>query len=176
MSLAWLVPLLIVQRLAELGLAQRNRRRLLARGGREYHAQSYRAIVLLHSLFLGGLLVEGYPWQAPAGAATGLGLLLLLALQGLRYWCIASLGDHWNTRIVILPGAQAIRRGPYRWLRHPNYLVVVLEFLLLPLLLHAPLTLLLCFPANLLLLRQRIRLEEAALCAATDYARTFAAP
>ena len=120
----------------------------------------------LHASFLAALAVEGYPWRVPADGRTWACLGALAALMAGRYWCIASLGGHWNTRIVVVPGAPRVRRGPYRWLPHPNYLVVALEFLALPLLLRAPVTLAVFFPLNLLLLRQRIRLEERALAEA----------
>jgi methyltransferase len=91
--------------------------------------------------------------------------------MGLRYWCILTLGVFWNTRILVLPGAAAVRRGPYRFLRHPNYLVVTLEFALLPLLMRAPFTLVVFSLANLAVLRRRIRFEEQALREETDWGK-----
>jgi len=172
-SVAWLFPLLIAQRLFELWLSRRNARLLLARGGREFYARSFVGIALLHTLFLLALALEGYPWRIPAESATHLLLGTLFLLQCGRYWCIASLGAYWNARILLIPGATVRQEGPYRWLRHPNYLIVTCEFLYLPLLLGTPLTLLLFLPANLFVLRQRIRLEESALARQTDYAVHF---
>lgn len=169
MSLWWVFAFYILERGAEVLIAGRNRRRLLARGGRELHPWSFRAIVLLHSLFALSLLVEAHPWQVPIDSLTIGCLFALLLLQLLRYWCIVSLGPFWNTRIIVLPGAAVCRGGPYRWLRHPNYLVVVLEFIFLPLLMRAPVTLVVFSLANLLVLRRRIALEEQSLWEATDY-------
>lgn len=154
-----IVLLVAAQRLAELVLAQRNTRRLLAEGAREEGAAHYPLFVLLHAGWLAALFV----WT-PADAPVDPWLLaLFVLLQGGRVWVIASLGRYWTTRVVTLPGAPLVRRGPYRWVRHPNYLVVAGELAVLPLalgevglavlfsLLNAPLTL------------HRIRVEDTAL-------------
>ena len=167
-SLAWVVPIVSAQRLGELVLCRRNRSRLLARGGREVRPDTYRTMVALHVLFLAFLAVESYPWLAPADTRTWTCLVALAIVTVLRYWTIASLGEYWNTHVVVVPGTHMVRTGPYRFLRHPNYLVIVLEFLLLPLLMRAPVTLVLFSLANLAVLRQRIRIEEEALREATD--------
>lgn len=163
MALWWVFAFYLGERGLELVIAGRNRRRLLAAGGIECYPESYRAIVILHSLFFIALLVEANPWHVPLDSLTVLCLAALALLQLGRYACITSLGRFWNTRIIVLPGAAPVRRGPYRWLRHPNYLVVTLEFVVLPLLMRAPYTLVLFSLANLLILRQRIALEERAL-------------
>ncbi len=162
-SAAWVVPAVSVQRLLELGWSRRNRLRLLARGGREVRPDTYRTMVALHALFLLSLAWESYPWRIPLDARTVFCLGAFAAVTALRYWAIASLGEYWNTRVVVVAGARLVRSGPYRHLRHPNYLVIVLEFLLLPLLMRAPATLILFSMANLAVLRQRIRIEEEAL-------------
>ena len=162
-SLAWVPPVVAAQRLGELLLCRRNRLRLLARGGREVRPDTYKTMVALHALFLLFLGVESYPWRVPADILTWGCLAALGAVTALRYWVIDSLGEYWNTRVVVVPGARLVRTGPYRLLRHPNYLVIVLEFLLLPLLMRAPVTLVLFSLANLAALRRRIRIEEAAL-------------
>jgi len=162
-SLAWVAPVVAAQRLGELWLCRRNRGRLLARGGREVRPDTYQAMVALHVLFLVSLSLESFPWRVAADTRTWACLGALTAVTALRYWTIASLGEYWNTRVVVVPGTRLVRTGPYRWLRHPNYLVVVLEFLLLPLLMRAPVTLVLFSLANLAALRQRIRIEETAL-------------
>ena len=131
--------------------------------------ETYRTIVVLHTLFFVALLAESFPWRVPLDPPTLFGLAALALLMLLRYWCIASLGVFWNTRILVLPGAAAVRRGPYRLLKHPNYLVVTLEFALLPLLCRAPFTLVVFSLANLAVLRRRIRLEERALRECTDW-------
>lgn len=174
MSLFWIFAFLIAERLFELAFSRRNFLRLQARGGKEFHRNTFASIALLHTLFLLCLLWESYPWRIPLNTLTWVSLSLLIALQGVRYWCMASLGEYWNARIVLVPGGEVRRRGPYRWMRHPNYLVVVLEFALIPLLMRAPLCLGFFF-INLLVLRQRIRLEESALRMFTDYSERFPA-
>jgi len=169
-SLGWVAPIVAAQRLAELWLCRRNRRRLLARGGREIRPDTYGTMVALHTLFLLSLSWESYPWRVAADIRTWACLAALAAVTTLRYWAIASLGGYWNTRVVVVPGTRIVRTGPYRLLRHPNYLAIVLEFLLLPLLMRAPVTLVLFSLANLAALRQRIRIEEEALRDATDRA------
>jgi methyltransferase len=163
MSLWWIFAFYLAERGLELLIARRNRRRLLARGGVEVHPETYRAIVWLHSLFFVALLIESRPWTVPFDALTLFCLVALALLQVLRYACIAALGEFWNTRIIVLPGANPVRRGPYRLLKHPNYLVVTLEFALIPLLMRAPFTLLVFSLLNLAVLRRRIALEEQAL-------------
>ena len=124
MSVLWIaVGLVALQRLAELLIAQRNTRRLLAQGGREVGADHYPLLVGLHTAWLAAL-----PVLLPADAPANWWLLgLYLTLQPLRLWVIASLGPYWTTRIITLPDAPLVKRGPYRFLRHPNYLVVALE-------------------------------------------------
>ncbi len=173
MSLWWLFGFLIAERLFELRLAAKNRRILLMRGGREFFPESYRIIVQLHLMFMACLILESFPWQVPFDALTLFGLGGVLLLQLLRYWCIHSLGEYWNTRIVLIPGAEICRRGLYRSMRHPNYMVVTLEFALLPLVARAPVTFLVFSVANLFVLRQRIMLEERALREHTDYNQQF---
>jgi methyltransferase len=171
MSLWWVLVFFFAERLFELWLAAHNRRILLARGGREFFPETFKELVLLHTLFFAALLGESYPWQVPLDSLTLFCLATLVVLMGLRYWCILTLGVFWNTRILVLPGTAAVRRGPYRFLKHPNYLVVTLEFALLPLLMRAPLTLIVFSLANLAILRRRIRFEEQALREETDWGK-----
>lgn len=175
MSLLWIFGYLVVERILELYLSRRHCRALAARGGRELYPETFPQMVALHTMFLLAMLVESYPWQVSHGLDTVAFFILFVMLQIGRYWCIISLGEYWNTRIVLVPGESVKKTGPYRWLSHPNYLVVTLEFLLLPLLMQAPYTLALFFPANLFILRQRIRLEERALREFTDYNEQFPA-
>ncbi len=127
----------------------------------------------LHGLFLAALACEAYPWRIPLDKRTYTCLAALAVVTVLRYASIAALGVSWTTRIVAVPGGQVVRKGPYRYLRHPNYLAIVLEFILLPLLLRTPFTLVSFSLANLLVLRQRIRLEETVLREITDYGEKF---
>ncbi|NIQ97144.1 MAG: hypothetical protein GWO11_01310 [Desulfuromonadales bacterium] len=163
MSSWWILGFLIMERLFELVLARRNRRKMIDRGGREYFPETYRHIVILHVAFFVALIVESWPWRIPVDALTLFGLILLALTMTLRYWCIVTLKEHWNTRIIVVPGTEPIRKGPYRFLRHPNYLAVTLEFAVIPLLLRAPLTLIVFCVLNLGILRRRIALEEEAL-------------
>ena len=117
---AWLVAFLVVQRLAELGLAQWNTVRLRAAGGVEFGAAHYPLMVALHAFWLLGLWMLGHDRSVDP-----LWLAVFILLQAGRLWVIASLGRRWTTRVIVLPGAAPVARGPYRWLRHPNYAVVV---------------------------------------------------
>lgn len=155
------VLLVAVQRLAELLVAQRNTRRLLQEGGREVGARHYPLFVLLHASWLLAMLLF-----IPAQARLHLPLLaLFVLLQLLRVWIVLSLGRYWTTRIITVPGAPLVRRGPYRFLRHPNYVVVIGEIALLPLAFGAWQIALVFSILNLALLWHRIRVETAALAA-----------
>lgn len=157
-----LILLVTVQRLGELLYARRNDRRLRAAGGVEYGAGHYPLLVGLHTAWLAALFLS-----VPAGAPILIGpLMLFLLLQGVRIWTLASLGGFWTTRVIVVPGAGRVRRGPYRFMRHPNYLIVALEIPVLPLVFGAwPLALGFGL-ANLAVLAWRIRVEERALATA----------
>ena len=147
-----------LQRLVELQLAHRNSRRLLADGAVEYGRGHYPFIVALHMLWLAALW-----WWAP-GRPTDIPLLVLFALLQLgRVWVVATLGERWTTRIIVKPGAPLVRRGPYRFLNHPNYLIVTLEIAVLPLVFGLWRIALLFSLLNLGLLAIRIREENRAL-------------
>lgn len=169
MGLGWALLLIVgLQRLAELRVAGRNARWARAQGGYEVGGGHYILIVSVHLLwFLGmaGEILSGATppvwWPLPA--------LLFLLAQVLRYWSIRSLGRHWNTRIWVIPGKKPVLRGPYRYIRHPNYLAVIAEILALPLLLGAFWTAAVASLLNLLvLLGVRIPAEERALAAAME--------
>jgi methyltransferase len=162
-SLLWVFAWLLAERLLEVGISERHRHLLLARGGREFFPASFQRIAFMHVLFIAALALESYPWNAPLDFLTIFCLAVLSGLQAGRWWCMAALGENWNVRIIVLPGEGRKRSGPYRWIRHPNYLLVVLEFVFLPLLMRAFITLAVFSIVNLLLLRQRIRFEEKAL-------------
>jgi methyltransferase len=151
--------LVLLQRAGELALAAGNTRRLRALGAIEIDAAGYPWFVALHSVWLASLFL-----LAPADTAPSWPLLGLYAgLQCGRLWVIASLGHRWTTRILVLPGAPLLRAGPYRWVRHPNYLIVIAEIALLPLALGAVAIALFFSAANLVLIARRIRIEDAAL-------------
>ena len=162
-----LVLAVALERLAELGVATRNARWSRARGAVETGQGHYPLLVAVHVGLLAGCLAEVHlrrPRFRPA--LGGPALAVALAAQALRWWCIRSLGPQWNTRVIVVPGLPLVSRGPYRWLRHPNYVAVVLEGLALPLV-HGARTTALAFTAvNTPLLAVRLRTEERALRAA----------
>ena len=170
---AWLGAYLIVlavQRVAELGHSARNERQLRARGAVEHGAAHFPRIVFVHALFPILLALEVLLLGAHPNAWWPLWLGMWLAAQVLRYAAVAALGERWTVRIWVLPGVSLVRRGPYRLMRHPNYVAVVVELLAAPLLFGAWRTALVIGVLDLLALRQRIRAEEAALAAASEAA------
>jgi len=159
-----LIALVALERLAELVVSNRNLRWSRQRGGVEAGAGHYPAMVLLHSALLAGCLAEVWWLDRPFIPALGWPMLALAAgTQALRWWCIRTLGPQWNTRVVVVPGAGRISSGPYRHLRHPNYVAVVIEGFALPLAHTAWLTALVFSVLNAALLRVRIRSEAGAL-------------
>jgi methyltransferase len=153
------VLLVAAQRLVELLVAQRNTRRLLQEGGREIGARHYPLFVLLH----GGWLLAMFLF-IPATAPLHLPLLaVFVLLQLLRVWIVLSLGRYWTTRIITVPGAPLVNRGPYRFMRHPNYRVVFWEIAVLPLAFGAWQIAAIFSVLNAALLWHRIRIEDAAL-------------
>lgn len=150
-----------VQRLGELVLARRNTAQLLTRGAHEVAPGHYPLIVLLHATWLVGLW-----WLAPNAPVSGLWLAVFTVLQLLRVWVLLTLGDRWTTRIIVLPEAPLVRRGPYRFLSHPNYAVVIGEIAVLPLVFGLTAYALVFSLLNALVLAIRIRAENAALAGA----------
>ena len=165
--LALFLAVLIAQRVGALVVSARNARRMLERGAREHGREHYPLLILLHALFPLALVTEVATLRARPGSLAPLWLAVWLAAQGLRYAAMRALGERWSTRVLVLPGTALVRRGPYRWLRHPNYLAVVIEFVAAPLMFGAWRAALTFSLANLLALRLRIRCEERVL-AGTD--------
>lgn len=159
-----LVVLVAVERVAELVVSTRNAAWSLERGGRETGRGHYPVMVALHTSFLLAMLVEAWVRRpdVPAWLAWP-ALGLVVASQGLRWWCIATLGRRWNTRVIVVPGLAPVRSGPYRVLSHPNYVAVVVEGIALPLVHAAWFTAVLFTVLNAALLRVRIRVENHAL-------------
>jgi methyltransferase len=159
-----LVLAVAVERLAELVVSRRNLRWSLAHGGVEHGAGHYPVMVVLHVGLLVGCLVETRVLGASAPPAlAGVMVVLVLLSQALRWWCITALGHRWCTRIVVVPGMPPVTSGPYRHLRHPNYVAVVVEGIALPLAGGAWVTAVVFTALNSVLLRHRIRIEDAAL-------------
>lgn len=159
-----LVAAVGLERLAELVISKRNAAWSLAHGGREYGAAHYPAMVLLHTALLVGCVVEVLVADRPFLHWLGWPMLaVVIASQALRWWCIASLGHQWNTRVIITPGLPLVRSGPYQWWKHPNYVAVVAEGVALPLVHAAWVTALVFTALNAWLLRVRIGVEDAVL-------------
>ena len=171
---AWTTPnpiavtvlaLVSMQRVAELWLSRRNTRALLANGGVEVGSRHYLPMVALHACWLLGL------WIVAPARPMNLPLLLIFALlQIARVWVLATLGERWTTRIVVIPGAALVHSGPYRYLRHPNYCIVAAEILVLPLAFGLVAFALFFTLLNTIILCIRIRKEDAALRQSREFA------
>jgi methyltransferase len=157
------VALVAAQRLFELVLARRHELRARARGAVERGRGHYPFIFALHILWLMSTLVEGLLRGPDFPAYWPVPLSMFLLAQPLRYWALFSLGENWNTRILVVPGAKPVRRGPYRYLSHPNYVAVVVEILTFPLIFGAWITALVFTALNAAVLSVRIREEDRAL-------------
>jgi methyltransferase len=159
-----LVAAVALERVAELVVSKRHAAWSLSQGGREFGRRHYGPMVVLHTGLLAGAVAE--VWLAHRSFLPWLGwpmLALVVASQALRWWCIASLGRQWNTRVIIVPGLTRVSSGPYRWLPHPNYVAVVAEGLALPLVHTAWVTAVTFTLLNAWLLSVRIRCENEAL-------------
>jgi len=159
-----LVALIGLERVAELVVTKRNAARSFAGGGYERGQRHYPFMVVLHTGLLVGCVAEVVLADRTFRPALGWPMLaLVLGAQALRWWCIATLGRQWNTRVIIVPGLVRVVDGPYRVLRHPNYVAVVLEGLALPLVHSAWITAVVFTVVNAALLAVRLRVENAAL-------------
>jgi methyltransferase len=168
--------LLGAERVGELLLSRRNVAWALRRGGTELGRRHFRWMVLLHAAFLPACVLEVWALDRPFIPALGFPMLAaVLAAQGLRYWAVRTLGRRWSVRVIALPGEPVLAGGPYRFIRHPNYLAVILEGIAVPLVHTAWLTALVFTVLNLPLLGLRIRCEEAALAEHSDYRRRLGA-
>lgn len=155
---AVILALVTLQRLGELWLSNRNTGRLLARGAQEVGAKHYPLIVAVHALWLAALW-----WLAPGRSVSLFWLAIYVLLQVARIWVIATLGERWTTRIIVLPGAPLVQGGPYRFVNHPNYWVVAAEIAVLPLVFGFWDLAILFSLANAAILSVRIREENRAL-------------
>ena len=157
-----LILAVAAERLAELALSRRNLAWARTRGGREYGFGHYPFMVVLHIGLLVACLVEAAHRRFVPALGASMLVVVVLA-QVLRWWCITILGPRWNTRIIVIARLPLVKAGPYRWMRHPNYVAVVAEGIALPLV-HTGWITAACFTvANALLLRVRIASENAAL-------------
>lgn len=157
-----LIGLIAVERLWELALSKRHVREIEDLGGYEVGGDHYRWMVVLHVAFLASCALE--PWLAERRFSPfigGVALSVLAAAQGLRFWTISTLGDWWTTRVMFVPGTQPITAGPYRWMRHPNYVAVIAEIASIPMVHDAWVTAVVFSVLNLGILSTRLRVENA---------------
>lgn len=167
-----LLVLIALERLLELARSRRNAAWAFARDGIEVGRRHFRFMTVLHTLFLPACALEVWLLGRPFTPALGIPMLgLVLLAQGLRWWAVATLGRRWNVRTIVVPGLAVVRKGPYRFVRHPNYVAVVLEGIAVPLVHGAWLTAAGFTLLNVPLLAIRIRCEEAALAEHSDYGR-----
>ena len=157
--LHWVLALVLLQRAVELVRARRNTVRLRQMGGVEADAEGYPYFVLLHAGWLLSLALFVPAVAPPVWPLLGFFVLLQLG----RLWVISTLGYYWTTRIVTVPGTPLVQTGPFRWLRHPNYLLVITEIAVLPLAFGAVWIAVLFSALNLVLIRRRVRIEESVL-------------
>ena len=164
-----LVAVVGLERVAELVVSTRNARWSMERGGVEHGLGHFPFMVVLHTALLVGALAEAWIRQPEVPSLLAWSMLaLVVASQALRWWCITTLGRRWNTRVIVVPGMPPVRSGPYRLLRHPNYVAVVVEGVALPLVHAAWITAVAFTVLNAALLAVRIRVEGAALATLPD--------
>lgn len=158
-----IVGFVVLQRLVELLIAKKNEKKSLAAGGIEYDKKGYSGIVIMHVMFFISLIAEYFYFGHTLNKFWIIFLILFVAAQFLRYWAIISLGSLWNTRIIIVPGSKLVQYGPYKYFKHPNYMAVIAELAVLPLMFSCFVTAIVFSAVNLLLLKRRIAIEENAL-------------
>lgn len=157
------ITFLIVQRLAELVIAKRNEKKMFAKGAVEHDREGYKWIVVMHTMFFISLIVEKVFFSGELSPLWIIFLSLFIISQFGRYWVITSLGEYWNTRIIVLKNSSLIKRGPYKYFKHPNYVIVCIELAVIPLLFSCYFTSIFFTILNLILLRRRIKIENRAL-------------
>jgi methyltransferase len=167
------ISVLIIQRLLELGISTRNEKWMKKRGAKEFGMKHYRLIVLMHSLFFVVFLFEKVTFSREVFSFWPLLAVVFVCAQLIRVWAISSLGRYWNTKIIVLPNVEVVRRGPYKFIKHPNYLVVSIEFMVVPMMFGAYITASLFTLLNVLMLSIRIPAEEKALQELTEYEGSF---
>ncbi|KHF38126.1 isoprenylcysteine carboxyl methyltransferase family protein [Halalkalibacter okhensis] len=167
------ILLIVVQRVVEVIIANRNARWMKRQGGYEVGKEHYKQIVALHILFFVSLIIEVSVIDRTFVFWSVVPLIVFLLAQMGRVWALSSLGRFWNTRIIVLPGAKVVAKGPYQYLRHPNYVIVVTEIACLPLIFQAYWTAIVFTIINAIVLSARIKMEEAALEEATNYQKVF---
>lgn len=157
------ITFLIVQRLAELVIAKRNEKKMFAKGAVEHDKEGYKWIVAMHTLFFISLIVEKIFFVRELSPLWIIFLPMFIITQFGRYWVITSLGEYWNTRIIVLKDSEIIKKGPYKFFKHPNYIIVCIELVVIPLLFSCYFTAIIFTILNLILLSRRIKIENRAL-------------
>ncbi|WP_179295565.1 isoprenylcysteine carboxyl methyltransferase family protein [Bacillus sp. FJAT-45350] len=168
-----IVGIVILQRLVELMIANRNADWIKAKGGYEVGEKHYKYIVFVHIGFFLSLLYEVVNFEKTILSWWWIPFLFFILAQIGRVWSLSSLGPFWNTRIMVLPGANVVAKGPYRFMRHPNYVIVATEIITLPIIFQAYWTAIIFTLLNLVVMSIRIPEEEKALMNVTDYNNTF---
>lgn len=154
---------IIIQRLVELFIAKKNEKKLKMRGAIEFGQSHYKYFIILHSIFFLSVFIENYFVHfVEIGFFTSL-FIIFIILQLARVWVISTLGERWNTKIIVLPTEKLVKRGLYKYIKHPNYIIVTIELIIIPLLFHAYITCLIFSICNLILLKVRIKEENKAL-------------
>lgn len=162
--LLWMIFLFIVfQRIVELIIAKRNERWMKERGGIEAGKEHYKWFIILHCLFFISIILEAWIRDIPSLGLFTFLLVIFIIAQIARIWCITALGKFWNTRIIVMPDSPLIKKGPYYYVKHPNYIIVAIELFIIPLLFGAIVTAILFPVLHILLLTIRIPSEERAL-------------
>ncbi|WP_164668800.1 isoprenylcysteine carboxyl methyltransferase family protein [Virgibacillus doumboii] len=164
----WLfIIAVIAQRLAELYIAKRNEVWMKSKGGIEKGEKHYKLFILLHCLFFTSMILEATLYDHSYAGLNYFLLSIFVLSQIGRIWCIQTLGKFWNTKVIVLPGVALIKKGPYKYVKHPNYIIVAAELFVIPFLIGAPITGMIFPVLHLLLLKIRIPSEEKALTKAT---------
>ncbi len=157
------LSIIIIQRISELILSKRNENYLISKGAIEYDKEGYKYIVLMHNLFFISVITEYVFLERQINEYWKILLIIFICTQLLRYWAIFTLGKRWNTKILVLPNTEPIRSGVYKYLKHPNYIAVIIEIAIIPLLFSCYYTAIVFSIINLIVLQRRIRIEEEAL-------------
>ncbi|MED3625050.1 isoprenylcysteine carboxyl methyltransferase family protein [Neobacillus thermocopriae] len=168
-----MIGILIFQRMGELLIARKNEKWMKLQGAIEFGEKQYRSIVLIHVLFFISLIIEKIMFNKELSPFWPVILMIIIIVQFLRIWVIFTLGKYWNTKIIVQPYAKVIQNGPYKYMKHPNYLVVITEIMMIPILFQCIWTSLIFTIINLYLLSIRIQEEEKALNSLTEYKKAF---
>ncbi|WP_249597589.1 isoprenylcysteine carboxyl methyltransferase family protein [Peribacillus frigoritolerans] len=173
MIFAIFIILIAIQRLVELYIAKQNEKQLKAGGAIEYGESHYKWMVLMHLSFFIVLIIEVVALERDISGLWPIWLTLFLIAQSGRIWVIRSLGKHWNTKIIVVPDAEVVIKGPYKFFKHPNYIIVATEILVISLLFNAYYTAIIFSLLNVWMMMVRIPLEEKALKEHTKYSTVF---